>query len=72
LATGAVWAMSGGELADELLAVWSAEQTFAARRLALVRQLGVLDEARKQGATSLTAWLVGKLRITGSQARRMV
>ncbi len=72
VATGAVWAMSGIELSDELIAIWAQEQALAARRLELIRQLGVLDEARRQGATSLTAWLMGKLRVTGSRARQMI
>ncbi len=70
--TGAAWTLSDTVLCDELVRVWATEQAAAARRLELVRQLDVRDLARAQGATSLTAWLVGKLRITSGHARRMI
>ncbi len=64
--------MSDTELSDRLDGVFTAEQALAAERLSLIREIDARDVARAQGATSLTEWLVGRYRITGSAARQMV
>ncbi len=64
--------MSDAELGNRLDSVWAVEQSAAAERLALIREIDSRDLARAQGATSLTAWLIGRLRITGGAARQMI
>ena len=64
--------MSDRELSLELSALWAREQAIAARRLEVIAEVRSRDLARKDGATSLTAWLIGKLRVTGGRARQMI
>jgi hypothetical protein len=70
--TGVVWAMPDGDLPAALLANWAQTQALTAQRLALVQEISCRDLARRHGATSLTSWLSGVLRISGADARRMV
>jgi hypothetical protein len=64
--------LSDAELIDGLVAVHVEEQSLAARRLALVREMDGRDLARRDGATSLVAWLKDRLRVSGGVARRWV
>ncbi len=64
--------MSDAEISTDIGRVWSAEQSLAAQRLALVHEASARDLARREGASSLTAWLSGKLCITAGHARRMI
>jgi hypothetical protein len=64
--------MSGDELSAKLLALWQAKQSIVAEILAVVREIDGQDTARREGATSLTAWLGGKLCINGGTARQIV
>src|SRR5215218_258415 len=64
--------MSDNELSDELLGLWTAEQSIAARRLKVVREIDGRDLARRQGATSAAVWLRDKLRVTFHTARQML
>ena len=52
--------------------LWTAEQTIAARRLKVVREIDGRDMARRQGATSAAVWLRDKLRVTFHTARHML
>jgi hypothetical protein len=70
--TGVVWAMPDSDLPAVLLTNWAQTQALAAQRLALVHEISCRDLARRHGASSLTSWLSGVLRISGADARRMV
>ncbi|ASW57732.1 hypothetical protein CIK06_15290 [Plantactinospora sp. KBS50] len=53
-------------------AVEVAARRLAVTRLALIREIDGRDVARAEGASSTTAWLRDRLRISGTAARRLV
>jgi hypothetical protein len=71
-AGAAAWALSDADVIDCLAAVHRAEQAARAAKLRLVRQLDIRRIPSTQHATSVTNWLRGQLRISGSEARRLV
>ncbi len=67
---GAVHCLSDRDLSEELVALWTAEQAMAARRLVIIREIEGRDMARREGAVNVATWLRDKLRITIGSARR--
>ncbi len=67
----AVWPLSSVDLEASLDAVHEAEQALAAAKLHLIRELEGRDVAGGQGATSMAAWLRGRLRISIRSGRRL-
>jgi uncharacterized protein DUF222/HNH endonuclease len=65
-------ALSDADVIDCLAAVHRAEQAARAAKLRLVRQLDIRRIPSTRHATSVTNWLRGQLRISGSQAGRLV
>ena len=66
-----MWGLGKEELRGELLRVWAGEQRCAARRLELIREIDARGIVKEDGATSLTAWLNGVLRVAPAVARKM-
>ena len=60
------------ECVSVLDAVVAAERTLAGLKLRLVRRLDVDDVAKRDGASSLAAWLRDRYRCTWGTARRMI
>jgi hypothetical protein len=71
-AAAAAWALSDADVIDCLAAVHRAEQAARAAKLRLVRQLDIRRIPSTRHATSATNWLRWWLRISGSEARRLV
>lgn len=68
----ALWARSSDELVGYLDAVQVLAQRVAALRLALVREVDARGVPALQGAPGMLAWLRGRLRVSGGEAKRMV
>ncbi|GAA5190144.1 HNH endonuclease signature motif containing protein [Rugosimonospora acidiphila] len=72
LAHASVWAQSPQVLIDCLDQAYALASRLDAVRLGLIREIDGRDLARRQGATTTTAWLRDRYRLSGGTAARQV
>jgi hypothetical protein len=72
IAAGPVWSLSDDQLADDVIAVFAANQRLMARLLALLGEADGRGLAKRHGASSTAAWLTQTVGCSRPEAHRTV